>query len=95
MPNIPKGWKECSKHGNKIDGTPFVAFKIPIIGTKWDLDKLMATIPNMNLMISLQTDKEGQFYKQEHVEGRHGVKYTFCHRVWSGKIPRNGSCTND
>ena len=93
MPNIPKGWKECSKHGNKIDDTPFVAFKIPIIGTKWDLDKLTSTIPNLNLMISLQTDKEGHFYKQEDVERLHGVKYIFCPRVWSGKIPNEESVT--
>ena len=93
MPNIPKGWKECSKHGNKIDDTPFVAFKIPIIGTKWDLDKLTSTIPNLNMMISLQTDKEGHFYKQEDVERLHGVKYIFCPRVWSGKIPNEDSVT--
>ena len=91
MPNIPKGWRECSKHGNQIDGTPFVAFKIPITGTDWDLNKLMETIPNMDLMISLQSDREGQFYKQGHVEGHYQVKYIFCPRVWSEKIPSDES----
>merc|ERR1712223_247904 len=44
-------------------------------------------------MISLQTDKEGHFYKQEDVERLHGVKYIFCPRVWSGKIPHEESVT--
>ena len=51
-------WKKCSKHGNQIAGTPFIAFKIPIsTETDWDLKTLMETIPNMNLIISLQIDK--------------------------------------
>ena len=58
-------WKKCSKHGNQIEGTPFVAFKIPIsTETDWDLKTLMETTPlsDMNLIISLQSDREGKYY---------------------------------
>ena len=89
-------WKKCSKHGNQIEGTPFIAFKIPIsTETDWDLNTLMKTTPlsNMNLIISLQIDREREFYNQKDVERLHGVKYIFCPRVWSGKIPNEESVT--
>ena len=87
-------WKKCSKHGNQIAGTPFIAFKIPIsTETDWDLKTLMETIPNMNLIISLQIDREREFYNQKDVERLHGVKCIFCPIVWLGKIPNEKSIT--
>ena len=87
-------WKKCSKHGNQIAGTPFIAFKIPIsTETDWDLNTLMKTTPlsNMNLIISLQSDREGKYYNQKDVESIYGIKYNFCPRVYSEKIPSNES----
>ena len=88
-------WKKCSKHGNQIAGTPFIAFKIPIsTETDWDLKTLMETIPNMNLIISLQIDREREFYNQKDVERLHGVKCIFCpiYNLYR-KIPNEKSVT--
>ena len=58
VPEIPKKWIECkTTHGTPIDGT-FVAFKMPITCTDWDIPDVLEAFPDLNLVITLETINE-------------------------------------
>ena len=47
MAPIPKDWNLCrTTHGSTLDGT-FVAFKMPINATNWDVPDVLEALPNI------------------------------------------------
>ena len=71
VPEIPIKWFECkTTHGTPIDGT-FVAFKMPITGTDWDIPDVLEAFPDLKMVITLQFDmgyyQKDQFKDQQYV----------------------------
>jgi len=68
---IREDWEKYTPCGIPISGTPFVAFKVPLIGTNWTMTNLMDKWPNMNLLIDLTSTSK--YYKKYQV--RPDVEY--------------------
>ena len=59
---IREDWEKYTPCGKPISGTPFVAFKVPLIGSNWTMTNLMEKFPNMNLLIDLTSTSK--YYKK-------------------------------
>ena len=62
---IREDWEKYTPCGNPLSGTPFVAFKVPLIGTNWTMSTVMEKFPNMNLLIDLTSTSK--YYKKYQV----------------------------
>ena len=87
IPPPPSDWHKCqTTHGTTIDGT-FVAFKMPITGTDWDIPDVLEAFPDLNLVITLETINETDmnYYQIDQFKDQN-VEHISC---WMkpGKIP--------
>jgi len=53
---VPDRWEAYSKVGKVVEGTHFVAFKVPLnqgVDNKWGVDDLIEAVPSLGLVIDL------------------------------------------
>uniref|UniRef100_A0A1I8NXI8 Uncharacterized protein n=1 Tax=Stomoxys calcitrans TaxID=35570 RepID=A0A1I8NXI8_STOCA len=79
-PKIPDRWLDYKSVGNRIDGTRFVAFKVPLNphvfnesekDIRFDVKMLLEQIPNLGVIIDLTNTNryyDAKFFKQEGIE---------------------------
>ena len=87
MAPIPKDWNLCkTAYGTTLDGT-FVAFKMPINATNWDVPDVLEAFPDIKLVITLQTINQTlmDYYQVDQFTNQN-VQHVSC---WTkpGKVP--------
>ena len=70
---LPDRWEDYSNVGSVIEGTKFVAFKVPLsYHTEWNLTELKKSVPELSGIIDLTNTKK--YYKAKSCEDL-GIKY--------------------
>ena len=82
---VPKGWNNFSKVGEVIEGTKFIAFKVPLSGNAtWNLSTLKRNVPDLTDIIDL-TDTE-KYYRAADCEAL-GWTHTKIRATGGGQVP--------
>ena len=85
MGKLPEGWEDYSNVGTVVEGTNFIAFKVPLsFHHKWNLFELKKSVPELTGIIDLTATKK--YYKPETCKAL-GIKYRKIAVPGGGMVP--------